>query len=560
MCRTRRFNWVAVAATIVVAAALLGLSAGQTRASFFSKPGDGKAAAAKSDHGSDKNRDANKAISSSSSERKDTRQSPKPPDSLRSFGFGEKPRQVNERAAPPKSQPQDMNSGPRRLGSNATPTSGNRPSDNGNGLKPADPFRAGRGSETTNAPVRTITVGDRRDRDSFSDPKLGERSSPAPAVKASPPSVTRPSGLAGWIQEANKRSKLFPEAADRKSDSQRNTTTREEHVSVRGPAANPPPSGRLGDTTREIRERNPARKPFEAAPKPAAKPELSNALKNVRDTLATPRDHKETPRAGHRPAYEVERFRGTRDKYSRRSPDWYWPDRNNHRLSGGFFIRIGNVSLGYTNRDHCRFASPVWQGGRYYYHWPSQVFPCHYGYYAFEYTPDYCRPAVYCYYGMFPYILRDRVAYVERTVVRYQAVPVVIDNNYDYYLSAPSSGSVGRALDDIGNAWLASDVERLARHVRDGEKIAVYFDGEYSYSVDGQDYLDMTRDATERFDTISFEFTRISRRASDEISAIGEHQYYNDEGDKKIVYVSYTLRKHGTQWLIAEVGSSPNPY
>ena len=237
-------------------------------------------------------------------------------------------------------------------------------------------------------------------------------------------------------------------------------------------------------------------------------------------------------------------------------------------VSGGFHLRAGGLSVSYypsRDRDdwHGYSAGTVfhkshiaWTAHRQHY----GAFPS-YGYYVYQYTPGYSYPPVYYYYGSWPYIRGDRVVYVERPTVRYVEVPIAVNyDNHDYYLSAPSGGFVGRALSDIRQAWNTEDIGLIERHVSAEDKIAVYLKGEYSYSVGARDYLDMTRDAMRQVETVSFEFTRVNKRASDEAAAYGRHEYVNEEGDKKVVYVTYTLHKHGTNWIITEVGSSPEPY
>jgi hypothetical protein len=177
-------------------------------------------------------------------------------------------------------------------------------------------------------------------------------------------------------------------------------------------------------------------------------------------------------------------------------------------------------------------------------------------------------------FGAFPYIYSNRVVVLVRPVRHYRYVPVYFDDYYydDYYLSRgdyyPYDGyyfsssirkSLRSALDDIERAWDESDSDLLLRYAASGRKIDVFSKGKYSYSIDKEDYRDMTRDAMETFDTADFDFTNVKLRAPDEAIAYGEHTYYMDDDETRTVYVSYTLQRILGRWYITEVGSSPSP-
>jgi hypothetical protein len=44
-----------------------------------------------------------------------------------------------------------------------------------------------------------------------------------------------------------------------------------------------------------------------------------------------------------------------------------------------------------------------------------------------------------------------------------------------------------------------------------------------------------------------------------EFFVTGRHQFYDPDGDRQTVYVSYRLRKLGGDWYIVSVGSSLEP-
>ena len=197
-------------------------------------------------------------------------------------------------------------------------------------------------------------------------------------------------------------------------------------------------------------------------------------------------------------------------------------------------------------------------------------FPGSYRYYTYDYRAGYAYPSLYCYYyGFFPpYIYSHRVYYIHRVfpAVVYVEIPIIVfRDNYVDYDSYYSNGwryrSVAEAVGDIEHAWERGDIDLLMDHVRRGDKIDISLKGEYAYSVDSEDYRDMTLDAMKNIDTVSFEFYDVKWHDSREAVAYGKHVYYDDydseNGDRKTVYVKYRLEKSGAEWYITEVGTSP---
>ncbi|MDO8586436.1 MAG: nuclear transport factor 2 family protein [Armatimonadota bacterium] len=209
---------------------------------------------------------------------------------------------------------------------------------------------------------------------------------------------------------------------------------------------------------------------------------------------------------------------------------------------------------------------PSFHGGFYYYG-SSRYDPYYYGYYCFSYVPRYTYPSLYFYYGTFPYMYRDRIVFISFPFRRYVYVPLYVygDDFYrpyyqpypGYYLSTSNRREMRNTLDDIQEAWERADYDLIMRHVRYSERVHVYFKDQYEYSVDFDDYRDMTRDAMETIDTIGFEFYKVSMRYRDEVVAYGRHKYYDDDDKYSVVNVTYTLERRGGEWYITEVGSSP---
>lgn len=213
---------------------------------------------------------------------------------------------------------------------------------------------------------------------------------------------------------------------------------------------------------------------------------------------------------------------------------------------------------GFYYRPYVGWRTPRYYSGVYYYSWPHRIEPLYFGHYVFGYVRDYCYPSVYFHFGYFPYIHRSRAIIVNVPVVRYVEVPVRVNYRYDdaYYLSSPSRGSIDFALGEIRLAWMRGNWDLLRDYIRLDDHIHVYVDDRYSYTIEGHDYAAMTRDALGRIDTIDIEFYSVKRQGSNRYKAYGKHTYYDVDGRKKSVYVSYTLERSRNEWIITEAGSS----
>jgi len=132
---------------------------------------------------------------------------------------------------------------------------------------------------------------------------------------------------------------------------------------------------------------------------------------------------------------------------------------------------------------------------------------------------------------------------------------------YYYRAERPrlDEAGVDRALVDIRRAWLDSDIDRLAYYLRQGDKISVYFDNDYSYSLSADDYYSMTLDAMSTVRTLEMDFDEPTWINSREAFVTGRHVFVDPDNDRQTVYISYRLHRFDDRWYVIGVGSSPNP-
>jgi hypothetical protein len=189
--------------------------------------------------------------------------------------------------------------------------------------------------------------------------------------------------------------------------------------------------------------------------------------------------------------------------------------------------------------------------------WRHEEHSFSYSNWSFSLSIGDSRRSLYFHYGYFPYVRSSRVIIVNRPVVTYVEVPIVINLLSDhYYLDRPRTDGLDAVLSDIRVAWTEQSPELLLSHVWAGSNIDVLLDGSYSYTIGADDYRDMTGDAVTSMATISFRFDSVRRRADGRVHAFATHEYYDKNGDEQTVYVSYLLERRGGQWIIVEVGSS----
>jgi hypothetical protein len=262
---------------------------------------------------------------------------------------------------------------------------------------------------------------------------------------------------------------------------------------------------------------------------------------------------------------------------------------------GVFRKDFADLAQIWKNRRERRDDGPIqgsWSGNNNHsgtnVHVNINIFPgSRYGYYQYDYDPYYCYPSVYCYYyGLFPpYIHSRRTVIIHHDIVSYTYVDIPLISIFrdnpdrydrdDYYLASYRYNDLGPTLRAIERAWKNGEPQLLYDHIRRGSKIDVYLRGDYSYTLDAQDYQDMTSDAMLHITTHSFEFYKVRQRGHGVFVAYGTHTYYDFDsydsrqkgqlsgnpgysGTWNTTYVTYTFERIGGEWYITEAGSSPD--
>lgn len=206
--------------------------------------------------------------------------------------------------------------------------------------------------------------------------------------------------------------------------------------------------------------------------------------------------------------------------------------------------------------------------------WQRPYFPK--GRYHFPYySPSYVSASVFISpFGFFfgvnaPFISRDH-CYRIPSVVVYVDIPIydgdvcrgftpISDENYlnrgDLLDREPG---LANAVEELRECFRGGNIDALVALTDPNIKIAIFLRGQYSYSLDPNDFVDLTRDALQSTETVEFDLTRIHRRADGVFVVSGEHVYRNRDGQIRRVYVSYVVEDLHAVWTLTEVETAPD--
>jgi len=165
-------------------------------------------------------------------------------------------------------------------------------------------------------------------------------------------------------------------------------------------------------------------------------------------------------------------------------------------------------------------------------------------------------PSVYTYFGWCPgWVYPTRVYYVPTEYYYYPpATP------YRYYSGySLDTGGADRAISDIRRSWLEGDIGSVSGHLTDQLDIRVYFDGEYSYTTTTDDFYQMTLDTLTTTQTTEMDFDEPIWISSHEVFVTGRQVFYDPDGDRHLLYVSFRLRHLGSGWYLVAIGTSKDP-
>jgi hypothetical protein len=155
----------------------------------------------------------------------------------------------------------------------------------------------------------------------------------------------------------------------------------------------------------------------------------------------------------------------------------------------------------------------------------------------------------------------------------YVEVPVYEDRVYtgyastgssDYYLREQiddnrwkSDKELSQAVFDLEDGFRDNDITLLAGLTDPNAQISVFSKGQYDYSLEPNDYLDMTRDFMREADTADFSVYRVRQKSSNVYQAFARHTYKDRNGDDHTVFLCVVLERVNGRWTMTQVDTSP---
>ena len=108
---------------------------------------------------------------------------------------------------------------------------------------------------------------------------------------------------------------------------------------------------------------------------------------------------------------------------------------------------------------------------------------------------------------------------------------------------------------EFKNSWLNNDPYIFQRYVNPGERIAVYLNGKYQYSLNGSAYMNLTKRAMNRKNTTGFALDSAQRIGSNVYRVLGRHGYTDASGAAKTVRVSYVVALRDRRLFIKQTSA-----
>ncbi|MEP6755986.1 MAG: nuclear transport factor 2 family protein [Chthonomonadales bacterium] len=103
-----------------------------------------------------------------------------------------------------------------------------------------------------------------------------------------------------------------------------------------------------------------------------------------------------------------------------------------------------------------------------------------------------------------------------------------------------------------------NNINTLAELVDPNVKISIFRKGKYEYSLNSNDYLDMTRDMLKSTETITIDLYRFHKRANGVMVISGKHVYLDRDNRERTVYVSFVMERIGGRWTLTQAGTAPD--
>lgn len=216
---------------------------------------------------------------------------------------------------------------------------------------------------------------------------------------------------------------------------------------------------------------------------------------------------------------------------------------------------IRKVVIGERDRDQVRVRLRYddWRCGYYWYdsRWNDDCF--WFGYYRFN-PWDRCCVSPWYFYAFLPgYISYDRCRFY-----RFDPWSNWYGESYAWragYYNSPSNAEIDYAVEDIVDTFQNADRRAASRLIPSRSDVAIFSNGQYSYSVSPDDFYDMFLDAALNTRTRSYQILDV-RRGRDSVRVTARHEFEDPWGRTESVIHYYELGYEGRNLVITKFGVS----
>ena len=134
------------------------------------------------------------------------------------------------------------------------------------------------------------------------------------------------------------------------------------------------------------------------------------------------------------------------------------------------------------------------------------------------------------------------------------------DNWFSHSDLEDQEPGLSNAVDELNETFESGNIDALVSLIDPNVGIAIYERGQYQYSMNANDFVDLTRDAVRNINTVSFTLDQLHQKAPSAFCVSGQHQYTDSNGNTQTNYVSFVLQDIGGQWTLTQVDNSPGVY
>jgi hypothetical protein len=127
---------------------------------------------------------------------------------------------------------------------------------------------------------------------------------------------------------------------------------------------------------------------------------------------------------------------------------------------------------------------------------------------------------------------------------------------YGYNYNDRGYSYLDRSVSDLVDAFLLERPEHLADLLPRKGTVNIYIEGEYAYTLNNDDFYDMTADMIRSTQTTDFQIEKVKRSRSGEYIVLARHEFVDPNNMSQTVWMTFTLDEEYGRYVIVETGTS----